>query len=73
MQGPNGTWAVAMHTVWDTNADATAFDAAATTAITKATGVAQVLPGAGGKTRWVLVASDATTLGKASGVLGLAG
>jgi hypothetical protein len=71
--GPNGAWAVAMQTAWDTDADAAAFDKAATTALKKATGVGQVLPGAGGKTRWVLIASDAAAAGKVAGALGLAG
>jgi hypothetical protein len=32
-----------------------------------------VLPGEGGTTRWVVIGSDATVLGKVAGVLGLAG
>jgi hypothetical protein len=71
--GPNGAWAVAMQTAWDTDADAAAFEKAATTALKKATGVRQVLPGVGGKTRWVLVASDAAAAGKVAGAVGLAG
>ena len=73
VEGPDGAWAVAMQTAWDTDADAAAFETAATTAIKKATGDAQVLPGAGGKTRWVLIANDAKTSGKVAGALGLAG
>jgi hypothetical protein len=73
MQGPDGPWAIAMHTVWDTAVDATAFETAATTALGKATGSAKVLPGAGGKTRWVLVANDDATMNRVSGALGLAG
>ena len=73
INGPDGAWAVAMQTVWDTAADATEFEAAATTALDKADGVAQVVPGVGGKTRWVVVASDATTVGRVANVLGLAG
>ena len=72
MEGPNGTWAVAMQTVWDTDADAAEFEAAATTALAKA-GPAHVLPGAGGKTRWVVVAGDTATLSRVANVLGLAG
>ncbi len=72
MEGPNGAWGVAIQTVWDTEADATEFEAAATTAIEKAGGSAQVLPGVGGKTRWVVVGSDAATLGHVANVLGLA-
>ena len=59
MNGPNGAWAVAIQTAWDTDKDAAEFDAAAATAIGKAEGVAKVLPGDGGKTRWVVVAKDA--------------
>ena len=73
VEGPNGAWAVAMQTAWDTEADAVAFEKAATTALKKATGVGQVLPGAGGKTRWVLIANDAATAGKVADALGLAG
>jgi hypothetical protein len=73
MDGPNGTWAVAIHTEWDTDADATEFATAATTAVKKAGGPAQVFPGAGGKTRWVVVASDAATLSRVAAILGLAG
>jgi len=73
IDGPNDAWAVAWQTVWDTPADAAAFEAAATTAVTKAGGSAQVLPGVGGTTRWVLVASDADTMSQVANVLGLAG
>jgi hypothetical protein len=73
MDGPNGTWAVAVHTEWDTDADATEFAAAAATALKKAGGPAQLFPGAGGKTRWVVVASDAATLSRVASILGLAG
>ena len=73
MEGPSGAWAIAIHTDWDTDADATEFDTAATLALKKAGGVAQLLPGAGGKTRWVLVSSDAGTLSRVAAVLGLAG
>lgn len=73
IKGPDGAWAVAMHTAWDTTADAAAFEAAATTALKKAGGPAQVLPGEGGKVRWVLVGDDAKTLQTVAGVLGLAG
>ena len=73
VNGPDGAWAVVMHTVWDTKADAAAFETAATTAIKSAGGVAQVVPGTGGTTRWVVVGSDDKTLSKVAGVLGLAG
>ena len=73
LEGPAGAWAIAMQTAWDTDADAAAFETAATTALGKAQGVSRVLPGAGGKTRWVLVADGAGTLQKVAGALGLAG
>ena len=73
IEGPSGAWAVAWQTAWDTTDDATAFETAATTAIGKASGVARVLPGAGGKIRWVLVASDAATMRHIANVLGTAG
>ena len=73
MEGPGGTWAVAMRSAWDTTADAAAFEAAAKTAVKKASGVAQVLPGDGGKTRWVIVANDQATFGLVTNALGLAG
>ena len=63
-----------MQTAWDTDADAAAFETAATTALGKAQGVSRrSCPGAGGKTRWVLVADGAETLQKVAGALGLAG
>jgi len=73
MQGPDGAWAVAMDTEWDTEADAKEFEKAASNAVKKAGGVGQVLPGAGGTTRWVLIGSDAASAAKAAGALGLAG
>jgi hypothetical protein len=73
VEGPDGAWAVAMQTAWDTVADAAAFEKAAKTALKKSAGVGQVLPGAGGKTRWLLIANDNATAGKVAGVLGLAG
>ncbi|HEV7604327.1 MAG TPA: hypothetical protein VGO15_05125 [Candidatus Limnocylindrales bacterium] len=73
LAGPKGTWAIAIHTEWDTTADATEFESAATTAIRKAGGVAAVLPGGGGKARWVVIADHADTLRTVEGALGLAG
>src|SRR5262249_42508124 len=73
LNGPSDSWAVVMDTTWDTEMDATEFEAAATTPLGQATGSARVLPGAGGKARWVVVASDATALGKVANALGLAG
>lgn len=73
IQGPDGAWSVAWQTVWDTEADAEAFETAATTALSMAAGPAQVLPGVGGTTRWVLVANDDDTMDRVANVLGLAG
>ncbi len=73
MQGPDGAWALAMHTVWDSDADASEFETAATTALKTAGGVGQVVPGTGGTSRWVVIGSDDATLSKVAGALGLAG
>jgi hypothetical protein len=73
MEGPDGAWAVAMETEWDSASDAQEFEKAATTAVKKAGGVGQVLPGVGATTRWVLIASDDATAGKVANALGLAG
>jgi hypothetical protein len=73
IRGPDDAWSVVMQTAWDTEADAREFEAAATTALDKSGGQGRVLPGAGGKTRWVLIASDAETAGKVASALGLAG
>ena len=71
MNGPDGAWAVAWKTAWDTAADAAAFEKAATTALGKAGGVGKVLPGEGGKTRWVVVAQRRDDAQQVAGVLGL--
>jgi len=73
LSGPNGSWAIAWHTVWDTEEDAAEFDVTAKTAVEKAGGPGQVLPGAGGTTRWVVIGSDDAALQKVANVLGLAG
>ena len=71
--GPDEAWAVAMQTSWDTTGDAAEFETAASTALAKAGGPGQVLPGEGGKVRWVVVGNDAATLQTVAGALGLAG
>jgi hypothetical protein len=73
LSGPDGAWAVVVATDWDTPEDATEFETAAQAAVETLEDEAAVLPGAGGTQRWVLVASDDSTLGTVSGVLGLAG
>lgn len=75
LEGPDGAWAVAWQTKWDSAADADEFAAAARSA-------AESLQGAGDaadvhepdeSTVWVLTAEDSTALGRVAGVLGLAG
>jgi hypothetical protein len=73
LAGPNETWAIAWHTVWDSAADAAEFEVTAGSAVAKAGGPGSVLPGEGGTTRWVVVGSDDATLAKVANVLGLAG
>jgi hypothetical protein len=73
IKGPDGAWALAWQTAWDTTADASTFETAASKALEKAGGIAKVLPGAGGKVRWVVVASNAATMTRVAGALGLAG
>ena len=73
MDGPGGAWAVAIDTEWDTATDATEFAAAARSAIKKAGGVAQVLPGASAKGRWILIADAAVTMSRVAAALGLGG
>jgi hypothetical protein len=71
--GPDGAWALAWQTIWDSPDDAAEFETVAETAVTKAGGPGAVLPGIGGTTRWVVLASDDPTLSKLTNVLGLAG
>ncbi|HEX3427427.1 MAG TPA: hypothetical protein VHS36_01365 [Candidatus Limnocylindrales bacterium] len=73
VNGPNGSWGVILRTSWDTDADASAFESVATPIVGKLATPGAVLPGAGGRERWVLIASDATVLGSLGRALGLAG
>jgi hypothetical protein len=73
VDGPNGAWGVVLRTAWDTTADASAFEAAATPLVDGLAASASLLPGAGGKERWVVIGSDDATLNRLAGVLGLAG
>jgi hypothetical protein len=73
VNGPNGAWAVVFRTVWDSDADAAAFESVATPIVAKLANPADLLPGAGGRERWILVASDTTVLGTLGSALGLAG
>ena len=71
--GPNDAWAIAWHTVWDSDDDAAEFEVTADTAVGKAGGPGRILPGDGGEHRWVVIGSDDAALGKLANVLGLAG
>jgi hypothetical protein len=73
VNGPNGEWAVVLKTVWDTDADAAAFETVATPIVEKLPDPAALVPGAGGRERWVLVASDSSVLQSLASSLGLAG
>jgi len=76
LRGPNGAYALALLTAWDSQADADEFLAAAKTAASNLPGAAEARaapgPGAGGSADRVavLVASDAPTLAKLSSVVG---
>ena len=59
LDGPNGAWAIALKTAWDTAQDATEFGQAATPIVTKLDGT--FTPGSDGKTATVLLASDDAT------------
>ena len=73
LDGPAGSWAVVLRTAWDSAADATAFEAAATPLVVGLASPGGLLPGAGGTERWVVIASDAATLRRVEGAFGLAG
>jgi hypothetical protein len=73
IRGPNNAWAVVLKTAWDTAKDASEFEAAAKPLVDALADPAQLLPGAGGTERWVLVGSDDATLNRVASTLGLAG
>ncbi len=73
LDGPDGKWAVVFRTEWDTDADAAEFETAAAARVATATGPGRVLPGEGGRVRWIVIGSDDATVGRVSNVLGLAG
>ncbi len=73
IEGPNGAWAVVMHTIWETQQDATEFETAATLALRQADGVSGIVPGEGGRHRWIVVADRASTLRTVQNILGLPG
>jgi len=73
LDGPDGQWAVVFRTEWDTEADAAEFETGIAPRVAEAAGPGQVLPGQGGRTRWIVIGSDDATLTRVTGVLGLAG
>jgi hypothetical protein len=73
LDGPDGRWAVALKTEWDTEKDAAEFEAGIAKRVAEAGGPGRVLPGEGGRVRWVVIGSDAATLAQVANVLGLAG
>ncbi len=73
VEGPDRTWTVVIKTVWDTPTDAAEFESAATALVGGLPSPASILPGAGGVERWIVISSDAATLNRAAGALGLAG
>jgi hypothetical protein len=73
VNGPNGAWGVVFRTTWDSDADAAAFESVATPVVAKLANPAALVPGAGGRERWVLIGSDAKVLQALGSSLGLAG
>ncbi|MBA2717640.1 MAG: hypothetical protein H0U52_00160 [Chloroflexi bacterium] len=73
LDGPDGAWAVVFRTEWDTDADAAEFETGITPRVEAAGGPGRVLPGEGGRVRWIVIGSDDATLNAVAGVLGLAG
>ena len=61
LRGPNGSYALVLHTAWDTQADADEFLAAARVAATSLPGSAAAEPD-DARSVWVLLASDSTNL-----------
>ena len=62
LRGPDGAYALALATTWDTAADATEFLAAARTVAGNLPGAAKAERDDNSRSVWVLVASDATNL-----------
>ncbi|MBA2381853.1 MAG: hypothetical protein H0V73_07055 [Chloroflexi bacterium] len=73
LDGPGGAWAVVFRTEWETDKDAAEFEAGIAPSVQNAAGPGQVLPGEGGRVRWIVIGSVDAVLARVSGVLGLAG
>ncbi len=67
LRGPDGAYALALETAWDSAADADEFVAAAETAVGSLPGAARVERGADDTSAWVFVANDAATLSQLAG------
>ena len=73
LDGPGGQWAVVFRTEWDSESDAAEFETGIAPRLAAAAGPGQVLPGEGGRVRWIVIGSDDATLNRVAGLLGLAG
>jgi hypothetical protein len=73
LDGPDGAWAVVFRTEWDSDADAAEFETGIAPKVAAAGGPGRVLPGEGGRVRWIVIGSDDAVLARVAGVLGLAG
>jgi hypothetical protein len=71
LDGPNGRWGVVLRTVWDTNADAAAFESAASDYVERLPTPAGLIPAENSPERWVLIGADQDTLGLIASTLGL--
>jgi hypothetical protein len=71
LDGPNGRWGVVLRTVWDTNADAAAFESAASDSVERLPTPAGLIRAENSPERWVLIGSDQDTLGLIASALGL--
>jgi hypothetical protein len=69
LDGPDGGWAIAWRTAWDTETDAAEFEDAALRVIRAGDASADVVPVPGGDEVWLIFASDDAILGQlASGL-----
>ncbi len=73
LRGPGGAWALILRTVWDTERDAHEFTVAATATVGGLRLTGRVVPSADPKQVDVVLGSDATSMGRLAGVLGLGG
>src|SRR4051794_12377075 len=61
LDGPNGSWGVALKTEWDSVKDAAEFEAAIASRVKEAGGPGRVIPGQGGAVRRVVIGSAGAT------------